>query len=394
MLKLALHAPLPALLLLATLSCTSPTPPQERLINPQRVVSREGFAPLRKAQPVGLSPEQLNALKRRLLDALERRHQTTINPHQLALFRDERAHTVAFLLYDLSPLEAWEAAQGDSIAQLDAQLDACEQGLSGTTHASDADYRRCLQEAYPSTLHPYLSEISGAFCVELRLARFDLSAALGELDDGSSPRRLPLRPRRPAHATPPAPPQEALEPVHQAALRQVHDLTLHDVACDLSGSSPLLALDATADGLIELAFHVEMNAPARHAGQVDPDLGLSGFLVDASSGQLQWSERFGSPLGSLGHFRLVPGLSSTQPQPYALEIERLTLRTRSRTELSDCQGELVAQIMDRLLDQEATAWESQPLEPPQGCRVDAKRERLAFHANTQRWSASRSAKKP
>lgn len=346
---------------LATGACTKSKPVtlgEETLVDRSRPAPREGMIPMRQAQPVQLDRQLRQELENLILDTLDARWHSSVTPFRFGLYEDDRKHLVVFVVYDYSPLDAWEGRMDDDahareLERIDAQIVQCEDALDKLGQAAtDEQYNACVTQAYPEQLRPFVSEGSGSFCTELRMARFELGL-LSAIDAKALP-----------------------------AVREVHDVLLRSPVCEVMDVSELAQGDYDADGFVELAFTVEANLYRENNSAKESLQAQLGFVLDASRGMIQWGEVIsGERRFSVGRYRLVsPGKTPDKDpkRPSEIELERFALNAKSPSDSLFCYDELFDQLKS------PSAW-SEALELPKGCVATSTKARYRYARALDRW---------
>lgn len=346
---------------LAAGACTKSKPVtlgEATLVDRSRPAPREGMIPMRQAQPAQLDRQLRQELENLILDALDARWHSSVTPFRIGLYEDDRKHLVAFVVYDYSPLDAWEGRMDDDahtreLERIDAQIMQCEDALDKLGQAAtDEQYNACVTQAYPEQLRPFVSEGSGRFCTELRMARFELGL-LSALDSKALP-----------------------------AVREVHDVLLRSPVCEVMDVSQLAQDDYDADGFVELSFTVEANLYREHSLAKEALSAQLGFVLDASRGMIQWSEVIsGERRFTVGRYRLVSPSKAPDKgpkRPSEIELERFALNAKSPGDTLFCYDELFDQLKT------PTAW-SVELELPKGCVATSTKARYRYVRALDRW---------
>lgn len=342
-------------------ACTTSKPAalgDAALVDRSRPAPREGMIPMREAQPVQLDRQARQEIENLILDALDARWHSSVTPFRFGLYEDDRKHLVAFVVYDYSPLDAWEGRMSDDVhsqelERIDAQIAQCEDALSKQGQAAtNEQYDACVTQAYPQELRPFVSEGSGRFCTELRMARFELGPMSAQGDKSST-------------------------------MREVHDVLLRSPVCEVMTVSELAQGDYDADGFVELSFTVEANMYRERPHSDEEALQAQfAFVFDASRGALQWSEILsGERRFTAGRYRLVsPGKSSDKGPKRAaeIELERFALNADSPGDSLICYEELFDQL------KKSSAWIKE-LQLPGGCVAVSTKSRYRYTRALDRW---------
>lgn len=344
--------------------CTTTRKAAPPLIDRKQPIPTEGSLPIRSVTEAELNAQQLQQVEDAIFDQLDQRWNTAVKDFTLELYEDDRKHLSAFVIYDYSPLSAWEGGMSDAehdaeLDRIDAQIEACEERLNARQPpASEEEYQDCVRQAYPASMHPYLSELTGMYCTELRLARYDLG------------------------------PIEELRREAPFKLREVHDLSLGAPLCEINQVLNFQVADLDRDGLLELSFNVEANLPdaARNVRR-DHEYAQIGFVVDASRGKLQWQETITPPHSEqLGRYRFIaeqPKATDATSSPKEIEVERYTLTAPREHTITACRDELIEQLNQ---DAEQARWPE--LKPPEGCsfaQAKGVKQRYRYARSLDKW---------